>query len=613
MAAAAVVLAALAGAPAAAAKSFSLPNADVVVTVRPDGSLRVVEKITFFFDGTFTGAYREIPVRNGESLTDAFVAENGRRYEPGASAELGSSGAPGTFGTTRTDQGTRIVWHFQATDQQRTFTVGYTLRGVTVAHDDVADVNLKVWGDQWNTGLGRLTATMTLPGVATGPRYRVWGHPYWVHGDVARLPRRAFLRALGVPAHQFVELRVVFPRRLLTSTAGATVQPGNAFGDIVAAEAADQAAVAHDQEKIDDAKRHIGRTLLIVLLLALVPALAVIVLTYVFYGREPSTGYDREYEQEPPTDTAPALVPPLVREGTEVGAAEFTATLFDLIRRGVYKAEAVTTERKIWGGLRTQEVADLELSRGQGNHLEAWERPVERIVEGVLAGAPERLSKFRDKIEDDRTTNAKRFKEFKDDVANAIKKRRWYADGWMPLLAGIVVFAVVGAILFVIAYDGWRPNVPRWGDVVVATLAVCAFVNAAVLFVAMFAGRVWRRRTRDAQLEAQRWNAFRHYLQDFPRLQDAPPATLELWERYLVYGIAFGIAERVLQGAQLHMPAELHHASTIYWISPTGDLGGGPTALGISDLSSGFGSALAPPGSGSGGGGGGFSGGGGGG
>ena len=49
------------------------------------------------------------------------------------------------------------------------------------------------------------------------------------------------------------------------------------------------------------------------------------------------------------------------------------------------------------------------------------------------------------------------------------------------------------------------------------------------------------------------------------------------------------------------MPAALHDQSSIYWISPTGDLGSGPTSLAISDLSAGFGSALAPPSSGSGG------------
>jgi hypothetical protein len=65
----------------------------------------------------------------------------------------------------------------------------------------------------------------------------------------------------------------------------------------------------------------------------------------------------------------------------------------------------------------------------------------------------------------------------------------------------------------------------------------------------------------------------------------------------------------VLQGAHLHMPEELHDQSSIYWISPNGDLGSGPSALGIGDPSAGFGSAVAPPSSGSGGFGGGFGGG----
>ena len=50
----------------------------------------------------------------------------------------------------------------------------------------------------------------------------------------------------------------------------------------------------------------------------------------------------------------------------------------------------------------------------------------------------------------------------------------------------------------------------------------------------------------------------------------------------------------MLQGAQLHMPQELHDQSSIYWISPTATSARG-SALGISDLSAGFGSALTPP------------------
>ena len=68
--------------------------------------------------------------------------------------------------------------------------------------------------------------------------------------------------------------------------------------------------------------------------------------------------------------------------------------------------------------------------------------------------------------------------------------------------------------------------------------------------------------------------------------------TRELWERYLVYGIAFGIAERVLQGAQLHMPEAVRQASSI-WISSSGDLGSGATSLSIGDLAPGS-ATLAP-------------------
>ena len=139
----------------AAAQSFSLPAADVAVQVQPDGSLVVDESITFSFLGSFTGAFREIPLRDGESIDEVGVSEGGRAYRPGASAELGSAGAPGTFGTTQTDNGLRIVWHYQAPAEERTFRIHYRLRGVAVAYDDVVDVNLKVWGDEWEQRLGQ--------------------------------------------------------------------------------------------------------------------------------------------------------------------------------------------------------------------------------------------------------------------------------------------------------------------------------------------------------------------------------------------------------------------------------------------------------------------------
>jgi uncharacterized membrane protein len=604
----------LAFAGTAAAKSFSLPQSSVTVAVQPDGSLAVEELITFAFDGSFSGAYRDIPLRQGEIIRDAYVAENGQRYSPGASAELGSSGAPGTFGTTAIDGGLRIVWHYQSFSQPRSFTIGYTLVGVAVAYDDVVDVDLKVWGDQWDQSLERLSAVMILPAPATGPEYRVWGHPVSVRGDVSRSPQQAELRAVHVAPHQFVELRVVFPRSVLTSTGGTQVRHETALPRIVAEEQAAAADFEQDQERIRDALHHLPRTILILLSAALLPGLAAVGGTYWFFGRERGTGYDREYEQDPPSELAPALVPPLLRESPTVGSLEFTATLFDLIRRGRYKAAPVTTERSVWGGLRHEEIADLELSRGESIELAAYEERVARVIDAVLATGPERLSRFRERITEDREENSERFKDFKKAVADTIRARRWFLPAGLPMLVGAgVILAAAGGIMLWAGVHNFQSFAPRWSDVLLIAFGICLLVSAAIIAVGLYKVRLWRRRTAEAQTEAERWEAFRRYLTDFPRLDIAPPASLELWERLLVYGIAFGIAERVLEAAHLHMPEELHQASSIYWISPNGDLGSGPSALGIGDLSAGFGSALAPPSSGSGGFGGGFSGGGGGG
>ena len=130
-------------------KVFELPRAVVVADVQSDGSVVVTEKITYDFTGSFEGGYREIPLKDGMSVDDVSVSEDGKEYAPGASAELGSSGAPGTYGTADLGNAYRIVWHYQATDEERTFTVRYRLSGLAVAYDDVVDVYWQVWGDEW--------------------------------------------------------------------------------------------------------------------------------------------------------------------------------------------------------------------------------------------------------------------------------------------------------------------------------------------------------------------------------------------------------------------------------------------------------------------------------
>ena len=102
----------------------------------------------------------------------------------------------------------------------------------------------------------------------------------------------------------------------------------------------------------------------------------------------------------------------------------------------------MTTERKIWGGLKTQQVADLELSLGDVEApVEAFEAPVGQVVDAILVDGPERLSRFRDRIEDDRKSNSERFSAFKSAVGTEISGRKWFTNAGLVVLLGGAVRA----------------------------------------------------------------------------------------------------------------------------------------------------------------------------
>ena len=157
----------------------------------------------------------------------------------------------------------------------------------------------------------------------------------------------------------------------------------------------------------------------------------------------------------------------------------------------------------------------------------------------------------------------RRIRTFRDRVLGAVRKGLLDDRGsGFALLAGFGVIALVVAGFFILPRI--LGNRPGGGEMAVIIL-IGMIIGAIVLIVFLSFRRVRVRRTTAGALEAVRWDAFRRYLTDFSRLQDAPVISLDLWDRYLVYAITFGVAEEVLEQARLHAPPELEQTSSLYW------------------------------------------------
>jgi uncharacterized membrane protein len=290
---------------------------------------------------------------------------------------------------------------------------------------------------------------------------------------------------------------------------------------------------------------------------AFLPALLILLVVVLRFGPDEPADYGREYEQSPPTDTPPALAAPLLRRSLTPGSDEFTATLFDLVRRGYFRATP------------NPDTTDLELALGdQDVPLAPFEVPVAAIFERLIRKEPAHLSRLGEQL-GGAPENVLRFDLFRRTVESEIKVRTWYTF----TAARVLLFSSIGLFLVGMTAGWFVFSVSRTAE---AYFGLGTIVGAGLLFHASWIAKLvrWRRRSASGRLEYERWAAFRRYLEDFPRLRDTPAAALDLWERYLVYAMAFGIAHRVLAGAELYRLEQLS-SSPIFWL---GLSAGGGTA-----------------------------------
>lgn len=576
-------------------KHFRISHADVNVQVQPDASLHVTEELTFEFTGDFSGAYRDIPLAAGVRARDVRVSEGGQEYQPGGNTVLGSYDLPGTFGAEQLEltspdggptAGFRVVWHYSAVDETRTFRIDYDVTGGARAYDDVVEVPWAVWGSQWEFWLDELDAEIALAEGTEEPR-EAWLRPRKLGVDPDLGPGSASVAAERLRPGEETVLRAVFPREAFASVAGASARPGPGLETVQAEE-----AEIDDEEDLADAfAGFVGENIVLleVLWTALVVGLAIAL--YVM-GRDRGSAV-AGYLSEPPEDVPPALAYAIAEEGA-FDDRLVLATLLDLVDRGYYDGKASEGDEL---DLRLSIAAD----RPAVDELAKYEQRTVKFFDELLADGPGDLGKLKDRVPEHSSSWRSKWEDLKEELDRAEEGQlKWDRDltSERSLLAFV---AFSGYVVLGLAY---------WDRTHQVAIPIFALI-AGLLFIYLLPSSWLRRLEPASRARHAQWNAFAQWTRDFPRLADDPPATLKLWRRILVYAVAFGTAERVIASGRIPEPVMREATTSGVWLVP--HLGGVHTGVtpSFEGFASGFSSQVAPQSSSSGGGGG-FSGGGGG-
>lgn len=507
--------------PAGAAKSYSADRFDVDWNLSENGVLEVTETVEFRFEGgPFTYVYRELPDDYSDGVTDIRASLDGQRLPAGE--EAGQVEIAGRDPIV-------VTWHFEPTsDATRTFQLSYRVLGVVRQE---AQADLFLWNalpTDYEYTIARSTVRLTYPAGVQ------------LSGPVEVRRGRADVNT--------ADGQIVFTAANLKPNTPLTVAIPFATGALISApadwQARGQAARAAMPGFLAGAA-------------ALLAAGGAWLYALWARGRRAVTLPDAPLHVSTlPGDLAPAVAGALTAAGRP-NANHALATLFFLAQRGVLMIEE---GEKTWYRSRDYVVRQVESTP---RDVQPHEAGLLDLMYSTKSGrndavklselAPRlgsKLSRFSDPL------TAELESAGLLDPARRALSRRFLVIGIVLLVAMIPLGGL--AVVLLDRYGGYP-----------FLLTGTAFVLSMVAFVLSGA---YSSLSDEGAREAARWQGFGNYLKDVTRGRE-PAWNLQLFDRYLPYAAAFGLAEGWAKAFQKRGGAEIPAWFHAMAGSPDGNVG----------------------------------------
>ena len=506
-------------------RSYSITQAFVDLTVGKDGLLHVEEEYDYSFDGAFNGVYRDIPLKSGERIENIKVD---------------AEGAYPVLKEIDDDDGYKHLKIYLYSDEAHTqgikdcnvkIYISYDMTNVVTLFNDIGALQFKLWGEEWDVGVDKLTATVHLPGDS-GNEYFLNPQEYNETSSINNNIITAESNSL--PKGEFYELLVLMPLTDFND-------------DSTYAKVVDKDGYNMIMKNLEDSvnERNFWTMAYIILgLLTLISPLTAI-LVYLRYGREHEVAYDGIYERDLPTDDPPEFVNALIENKKDIGTPNikgFEASIMNLINKKTITLDTDIDE--------DTEMEDLLLKFNGKERLTASENIVYDTLQNFSTNDTLNLSTFSNKLsaEADALWFTDKIKDWEKSVKNEINLPEYFDDTGSTIIQIMGILGIIYAII--IAPLGFYTNISTGFFCVVAGIALGVFSFALVMIDKDIFGR-W---TEEGRVYYLKWKNLKSFLIDNSLIKEHPPESIVIWKEYLIYGAALGVAEEVYESMKLQMP-----------------------------------------------------------
>lgn len=499
--------------------AYEIESLDIVANIERDGSLEVEERVIYDI-GKINGILYNIDALGYGKFSDLqiFYEDDGEFKQ----ARNNTAPSEGNFTVSVDDGLYKIKLYAPSQNERKEFIFRYNLtRGVTV-YRDIAQLNRKMVGKEWQNSIGNISVTVNLPENVKKDDIYAFGHGP-LTGNIEILDGKSVRYTLNdYRPGEFLEVNLLFPKNILTSFNPLLMKNKSALKEILDMEGK-VAKEANDARKRAIIGFYLGR---VVLVLAVAWWLFLVVFIYLKNSKRYKVENEYgEYFRELPDDYSPSIAGTLVSRNLYPSGRELFAMLLDLVRKGHLKleeGEKTTTLILQESGKPLSEEEKFilnwyirELGDGEKIVLES----VEASIKG-RGGAKE----FNRNYERWRTI------VYSDMLEKKLKmdKRDKFSTS-LGIFTGIAYF--IGGGMLVVYFQ--------------SELFILMILLGFILLPYTFSRK---RASLEKEKAISRWEAFKKFLVDYSNLEEAKLASIELWEHYFVYAVALGVAEKVAKG-----------------------------------------------------------------
>ena len=549
--------------------SLHLKNLDFTAQINEDGSMDVVETWDVNVSDTNT-LYKTFKIDKTKysGISNVFVQD----ITSGTNKNFKKSDIwqyhldkGHYFGGINNSHEYEIAWGVSISSSSRKqYLIKYTVEDVIKKYNDCAELYWQFVGSEFEISADSITGIIKLPKkVSNKDELRVWGHTEYLNGEiyVTDLDMVEF-NVNKYKSGNFVEVRIAMPTYVMSKLENTSNI--NKIDSIIEQETewANEANARRD-------RRNKNFKLLILATILVNTSIGIMFSKKIkknkqFLEKNPNILPEQQleyYRELPDKEETPLEAVFILKTGYKQSCLPnvFSATILNFALKGYIRIEQEGKTIKILlNKIKTDELTGdekkvLEILRATSNNNELTMAELEKYIKNY----PSKLMNLNSTFEKVSKTQASEKGKFD---TNRFNKQIVYAEKNVGYIFLLII--IITASIFTIGYA--YKNVQ-------SMLITCTIISLAFFIVVTIINLILNIKittsfngfTQKGINEQEQWKAFKKYMEDFSYLNEKEVPQLVLWEKYLVFATAFGIADKVLKQLKVKYP-ELNDPDTIH-------------------------------------------------